>query len=108
MRASFVLPSLPFDPGTIIFSPGIRAGLVSSTGLLPFLNHVLECHTATDFGIVTRAMRFDNVLAALMETGQLTSRYYIDRNICPPESLVIITTHLDEHTTTIRFSSELL
>ncbi|MBK8349146.1 MAG: hypothetical protein IPL08_16600 [Saprospiraceae bacterium] len=61
MRAPLAFPSLPFDPGTIIFSPGIRSALVSSTDLRPFLDHVLECHISTDFGIVTRAMRFDNV-----------------------------------------------
>ncbi len=53
MRASLVIPSLPFDPGTFIFSPGIRSALVSSTALLAFLDHVLECHLATDFGIVS-------------------------------------------------------
>ena len=107
MRAPVVYPSLPFDPGTIIFSPGIRSALHSSTGLRPFLDHVLECHLATEFGIVTRAMRFDNVLAALLETGQLTSRFHLHHTISPPESGVIITTHLDAHTTTIRFASEL-
>ena len=106
MRAPLVLPSLPFDSGTIIFSPGIRSALVSFTALRPYLDHVLECHLATDFGIVTRAMRFDNVLAALLETGQLTSRYYLHHHICPPETGLIITTHLDERTTTIRFASE--
>ena len=106
MRAPLVLPSLPFDAGTIIFSPGIRSGLVSSLGLRPYLDHVLECHLATDFGIVTRAMRFDNVLAALLETGQLTSRFHLHHSICQPESGVIITTNLDAHTTTIRFASE--
>jgi len=106
MRASLVLPSLPFDPGTIIFSPGIRSAIVLSTGLRPYLDHVLECHLATDFGIVTRAMRFDNVLAALLETGQLTSRYHLHHTISPPETGVIITTHLDADTTTIRFAGE--
>ena len=106
MRAPLAFPSLPFDPGTIIFSQGIRSALVSSTDLRPFLDHVLECHISTDFGIVTRAMRFDNVLAALLETGQLTSRYFLPHDICPPETGLIITTHLDERTTTIRFASE--
>jgi len=106
MRAPLVLPSLPFDPGTIIFSPGIRSALVSSTDLRPFLDHVLECHIATDFGIVTRAMRFENVLAALLETGRLTSRYFLHHHIWPQETGLIITTHLDERTTTIRFASE--
>ena len=106
MRVPLALPSLPFDPGTIIFSPGIRAALVSFPEMRPYLDHVLECHIATDFGIVTRAMRFDNVLAALMETGQLTSRYFVRKTIGVAEEGVIITTHLDEHTTTIRFSSE--
>ncbi|MBK8670124.1 MAG: hypothetical protein IPN89_11955 [Saprospiraceae bacterium] len=47
-------------------------------------------------------------MAALLETGQLTSRYYLHHHICHPETGVIITTHLDEHTTTIRFTSEQL
>jgi hypothetical protein len=109
MRYTHPLPELTFELGTIVFSPGMRAGLLSSSsGLRPFLDHVLECHAATDFGIVSRAMRFDNVLAALMDTGQLTSRFYIHPSICPPETVVIITTHLDERTTTIRFASEQL
>lgn len=106
MRYTYRLPELTFELGIIVFSPGIKAGLLSSSGLQPYLDHFLECHAATDFGIVSRAMRFDNVLAALMDTGQLTSRYYIDSSICPPETVVIITTHLDERTTTIRFASE--
>ena len=53
MRAPLVYPSLPFDAGTIIFSPGIRSALQSSSGLQTFLDHILECHLATDFGIVT-------------------------------------------------------
>ena len=106
MRYSHPLPELTFELGIIIFSPGIRAGLLSSSVLQPFLDHVLECHAATDFGIVSRAMRFDNVLAALMETGQLTSRFFISPTIYPPETVVIITTHLNERTTTIRFASE--
>lgn len=105
-EAPLVLPALPFDAGTIIFSPGIRAALVSSTALRPYLDHMLECHLATDFGIVTRSMRFDNVLAALLETGHLTSRYFLHASISPPHTGVIITTHLDDHTTTIRFAGE--
>ncbi len=106
MRAPVVYPSLPFDPGTIIFSPGITSALQTSLPLRQVLDHFLECHLATDFGIVSRAMRFDNVLAALLETGQLTSRYYLHHTISPPETGLIITTHLDERTTTIRFASE--
>ena len=106
MRASLVLPSLPFDPGTVVFSPGITSALKSSLSLRQIIDHFLECHLATDFGIVSRAIRFDNVLAALLETGQLTSRYYLHHHICPPETGLIITTHLDERTTTIRFASE--
>jgi len=106
MRAPVVYPSLPFDPGTIIFSPGITSALKTSQPLRQVLYHFMECHLATDFGIVSRAMRFDNVLAALLETGQLTSRYYLHRTIYPPETGLIITTHLDERTTTIRFASE--
>jgi hypothetical protein len=106
MRASLVLPSLPFDPGTVVFSPGITSALKSSLSLRQIMDHFLECHLATDFGIVSRAMRFNNVLAALLETGHLTSRYFVRQSIGVAEEGVIITTHLDEHTTTIRFSSE--
>ncbi|MBP6238450.1 MAG: hypothetical protein KA536_20025 [Saprospiraceae bacterium] len=106
MRAPVVYPSLPFDPGTIAFSPGITSALQTSHSLRQVLDHFIECHLATDFGLVSRAMRFDNVLAALLETGQLTSRYYLHHHICPPETGLIITTHLDEHTTTIRFAGE--
>jgi hypothetical protein len=106
MRAPVVLPSLPFDPGTIVFSPGIRSALVTSSGLRPFLDQVLEFHLATDFGFVSRAMRFDHTLAALVGGGELTSRYFLRASISPPETGVIITTHLDAHTTTIRFAGE--
>jgi len=108
MRYTHRLPELTFELGTIVLSPGIRAGLLSSSGLQPYLDHVLECHAATDFGIISRAMRFDNVIAALMDTGQLTSRFFISPTIYPPETVVIVTTHLDERTTTIRFASEQL
>lgn len=74
----------------------------------PYLDHVLESHIATDFGIVTRAMRFDNVLTTLMETDYLTSRYFVRKSIGVIEEGVIITTNLDEHSTTIRFTSEQL
>lgn len=106
MRAPVVYPSLSFDPGSIIFSPRITLALQTSHSLRQVLDHFMECHLATDFGIVSRAMRFDNVLAALLETGQLTSRYYLHSSISPPETGLIITTHLDERTTTIRFASE--
>ena len=106
MRAPLVLPSLPFDPGTVVFSPGVTAALQTSRLFREVIDHFLECHLATDFGIVSRAMRFDNVLAALMETGQLTSRYYLHHHICPPETGLIITNQLDEQTTTISFASE--
>ncbi|MBP6236736.1 MAG: hypothetical protein KA536_11360 [Saprospiraceae bacterium] len=106
MKASLVLPSLPFDPGTVVFSPGITSALESSLSLRQIIDHFLKCHLATDFGIVSRAMRFNNVLAALLEAGQLTSRYYLHSTISPPETGLIITTHLDERTTTVRFASE--
>ena len=106
MRALLVLPSLPFDPGSIIFSQGITLALQTAPTLRQVLDHFMECHLATDFGIVSRAMRFDNVLAALLETGKLKSRYYLHHDICAPETGLIITTHLDERTTTIRFASE--
>jgi hypothetical protein len=106
MRAPVVYPSLPFDAGTIVFSPGITLALQTSHSLRHVLDHFMECHLATDFGIVSRAMRFYNVLAALLETGQLTSRYFLHHHIWPPETGLIITTHLDERTTTIRFDSE--
>ena len=106
MRHSLSLPHLPFDPGTVVFSPGITSALQTSHLLRQVIDHFMECHLATDFGIVSRAMRFDNVLAALFETGQLTSRYFLQGTICPPETGLIITTHLDLRTTTIRFASE--
>ncbi len=106
MRASLVLPSLPFDSGTVVFSPGITSALKSSLSLRQVIDHFMECHLATDFGVVSRAMRFDNVLAALLETGRLTSRYYLHGTISPPETGLIITTYMDERTTTIRFASE--
>ena len=106
MKAPVVYPSLPFDAGTIVFSPGITSALQTSQSLRQVLDHFMECHLATDFGIVSRAMRFDNVLAALLETGQLTSRYCVHSSIGVAETAIIITTHLDERTTTIRFASE--
>ncbi|MBK8516674.1 MAG: hypothetical protein IPL55_10450 [Saprospiraceae bacterium] len=106
MRASVFFPALPFDPGTIVFSPGITSALDYSSSFRQVIDHFLECHLATDFGVVSRAMRFDNVLAALLETGQLTSRYYLHSSVSPPETGLIITTHLDERTTSIRFASE--
>jgi hypothetical protein len=77
MRHSLSLPHLPFDKGTVIFSPGITSALETSHSLRQVIDHFMECHLATDFGIASRAMRFDNVLASLLETGQLTSRYYL-------------------------------
>ena len=106
MRHSLSLPHLPFDPGTVVFSPGITSALQTYPMLRQVIDHFIECHLATDFGIVSRAMRFDNVLSALLETGKLTSRFHLHHSICPPETGLIITTHLDEHTTTIRFASE--
>ena len=106
MRASLVLPSLPFDPGTVVFSPGITVALESTLSLRQIIDHFLECHLATDFGVVSRATRFDNTLSALLGTGHLTSRYYLQGTISPPETGLIITSHLDERTTTIRFASE--
>ena len=106
MRHRHPLPELPFDLGTIVLSPGIIALLPHTPDLRPYLDQVLECHTATDFGIISRSTRFDNVLAALLGAGQLTSRYIISRTICPDQSGVVITTHLDTCTTTIRFAGE--
>ena len=106
MRHTFHLPGLTFDPGSIVFSPCIISSLKSSSSLRAYIDHFLECHLATDFGIISRSTRFDNTLAALLGSGHLTSRYFIPRDICPPHSGLIITTHLDEHTTTIRFASE--
>ena len=106
MRHKYHLPGLTFDPGTIVFSPGITSALEFSSSLRAYMDHFFECHLATDFGVITRSTRFDNTLAALLCSGHLTSRYFIPRDICPPHSGLIITTHLDEHTTTIRFASE--
>ena len=106
MRHTYHLPGLTFDPGTIVFSPGITSALEFSSSLRAYIDHFLECHLATDFGVITRSTRFDNTLAALLGSGHLTSRYFHPHDICPPHSGLIITTHLDERTTTIRFASE--
>jgi hypothetical protein len=106
MRHTFHLPGLSFDLGTIVFSPGIISALVLSSSLRPYIDHFLECHLATDFGIISRSTRFDNALSALLGSGHLISRFFIPRDICPPHSGLIITTHLDELTTTIRFAGE--
>ena len=106
MRHTYRLPGLSFDPGTIVFSPGITSALQVSSSLREYIDHFLECHLATDFGVISRSTRFDNTLAALLGSGHLTSRYFIPRDICPPHSGLIITTHLDDRTTTIRFASE--
>jgi hypothetical protein len=99
MRHSLSLPYLPFDPG-------ITSALQTSHLLRQVIDHFLECQLATDFGLVSRAMRFNHVLDALLETGQLTSGYHLHSTIRPPEAGLFITTHLDERTTTIRFASE--
>ena len=106
MRYAHLLPHLPFDPGTVVFSPGVTAALQTSRLFREVIDHFLECHLATDFGVVSRATRFDNTLSALLGTGHLTSRYYLQGTISPPETGLIITSHLDERTTTIRFASE--
>ena len=106
MRHSYHLPGLTFDPGTIVFSPGISSALQISSALREYIDHFLECHLATDFGVISRSTRFENTLAALLDSGHLTSRYFLPHDICPPHSGLIITTHLDERTTTIRFASE--
>ncbi len=106
MRHTYHLPGLTFDPGTIVFSPGITSALMISSSLRAYIDHFLECHLATDFGVISRSTRFDNTLAALLGSGHLTSRYFIPGDIYPPHSGLIITTHLDERTTTIRFVSE--
>ncbi len=106
MRHTYQLPGLTFDPGTIVISPVISSALQISSSLREYIDHYLECHLATDFGVISRSTRFDNTLVALLGSGHLTSRYFIPRDICPPHAGLIITTHLDEHTTTIRFASE--
>jgi hypothetical protein len=106
MRHRHPLPELPFDLGTIVLSPGIIALLPHTPDMSAYLDRVLEYHSATDFGIISRSTRFDNVLAALLGAGKLTSRYLVPRTICPEQSGVIITTHLDISTTTIRFDYE--
>ncbi len=106
MRHKHLLSELTFELGTIVFSPGITAALQTSSSLREYIDHFLECHLATDFGVISRSTRFDNTLAALLGSGHLTSRYFLPRDICPPHSGLIITTHLDESTTTIRFAGE--
>jgi hypothetical protein len=106
MRHRHLLPDLPFDLGTIVLSPGIIAVLPHTPDMRAYLERVLEWHAATDFGIISRSTRFENVLASLLGAGKLTSRYLVPRTICPEQSGVIITTHLDISTTTIRFAGE--
>ena len=106
MRHTYHLPGLTFSPGTIVFSPCITSALELSSSLRAHIDHFLECHLATDFGVISRSTRFDNTLAALLGSGQLTSRYFLPLDICSPHSGLIITTHLDERTTTVRFASE--
>jgi hypothetical protein len=106
MRHRHLLPELPFDLGTIVLSPGIIALLPHTPEIRAYIDRVLEWHAATDFGIISRSTRFDNVLAALLGAGQLTSRYVVPQALCPGQSGVIITTHLDMSTTTIRFAGE--
>ena len=106
MRHTLHLPDLTFDLGTIVFSPGIISILERDSTFRPIIDHFLVCHLATDFGIISRSTRFDNVLAALLGAGKLTSRYLVPRDICPEQSGVIITTHLDISATTIRCAGE--
>ncbi len=106
MRHRHLLPELTFELGNIVFSSGVINALAHAALLRQHIDQLLEFHIATDFGIISRSTRFDNTLAALLGSGHLTSRYFIPRDICPPHSGLIITTHLDEHTTTIRFASE--
>ena len=106
MRHRHPLPELPFDLGSIVLSPGIIAVLPHTPDMRAYLDRVLEWHAATEFGIISRSTRFDNVLAALLGAGQLTSRYVVPRDLCPEQSGVIITTHLDSSTTTVRFAGE--
>lgn len=106
MRHRHALPDLPFDLGTLVFSPGIIAALPGAPALRVHLDHILELHSCTEFGIISRSTRLDNVVAALLGAGQLTSRYLLSRDICLPYDGFIVTTHLELGTTTIRFSSE--
>ncbi|MBK8516135.1 MAG: hypothetical protein IPL55_07550 [Saprospiraceae bacterium] len=106
MRHTLHLPDLTFDPGTIIFSPGIISILEREPTFRSIIDHFLVCHLATDFGIVSRVTRFDNTLAALLDIGQFTSRYFIPHTITSPERLTIITSFLDQRTTVIRFPFE--
>jgi hypothetical protein len=108
MRHTLHLPDLTFDLGTIVFSPGIISIIERDSSFRPIIDHFLVCHLATDFGIISRATRFDNTLAALLDTGQLTSRYFIPAIFTSSERLVIITTLLDKRSTVIRFPSEQL
>lgn len=106
MRHKHLLPELTFDLGTIVFSPGVITALPQAPLLRQHIDQLLEFHRATDFGIISRSTRFDNTLAALLGSGHLTSRYFIPHDICPPHTGLIITTHLDACTTTIRFAGE--
>ena len=106
MRHPYHLPDISLDSGTIVISPGISSALQISSSLREYIDHFIECHLSTDFGAICRSTHFDNTLAALLDRGHLASRYFIPCDICPPHSGLIITTHLDVVTTTIRFTSE--
>ncbi len=106
MRHRHILPELTFELGNIVFSPGVINALAHAPLLRQHIDQLLELHRATDFGIISRSTRFDNTLAAILGSGHLISRYFIPHGICPPHIGLIITTHLDEITTTIRFASE--
>jgi len=87
-------------------SPGLIAALPEAPMLRRYLDEVLEFHLAGDFGVIARHTRCDNVVAALLGAGRLTSRFVIPGHICPPHTGIIICTHLELQTTTIRFAGE--
>ena len=106
MRHSSFLPDLPFDLGTLVLSPGVMAALPGAPLLRRYIDEKLEFHLAGDFGIISRHTRCDNVTAALLGAGVLTSRFVMPGHICPPHRGMVISTHLEEQTTTIRFAGE--
>ena len=106
MKHSLSMLHLSFYPGTILHSPGIISALENSPSFSQLLDHFMECHLTSDFGELSRAMRFDNVKAVISRSGQITSRFYLHHTISPPHTGVIIITSLDDYTTAIRFVSK--
>ena len=106
MGRSRHLPDFSFDLGTLVLSPGLIAALTEAPQMRDYIDRVLQWHLAGDFGVIARHTRCDNVVAGLLGAGRLTSRFVVPSHYCPPHTGIIICTHLELQTTTIRFAGE--